>query len=367
MTQTITPAPGHTVSTRARTPLKIAIVSLLLPSGSKIGVGYQVHFLANALVKRGHRVTVFSQTGKMVDSLYDVKVVEPRRRLRTFLFAWDLRRENFDGFDVINAHGDDWFLWGKRRPRHVHTYHGSLLAETLHAKGLLTKLRLGALALCEYNSLLLCDERVTVSKNTQRYIPGIPHVIPCGVDLDDFRPGEHREEKPTLLFVGTAHGRKRGDMLVDLFNTRIRTAVPDAQLWCVCDRPAHIPQSAGVTWFGRLSHEALVDLYRRAWVFCLPSTYEGFGVPYVEAMASGLPVVASPNVGAREVTGEGRFGHVVEDALLAPTIVRLLTDASERDKYIELGLTRSIDFGWHRVCEQYEAVYSPVSAGKERA
>ena len=102
--------------------MKIALLSLYLPSGSKIGVGYQVHYLANALVKRGHSVTVFSQTGASEDSLYEVAVLCPRKRLRTFGFAWDLRAYDFSRFDVMNAHGDDWFLWGRKRPVcHVQT------------------------------------------------------------------------------------------------------------------------------------------------------------------------------------------------------------------------------------------------------
>ena len=52
--------------------MNIAIISLYLPSGSKGGVGYQVHYFANALVRRGHSVTVFSQSGASKDSLYKV-------------------------------------------------------------------------------------------------------------------------------------------------------------------------------------------------------------------------------------------------------------------------------------------------------
>jgi glycosyltransferase involved in cell wall biosynthesis len=338
--------------------MNIAITSLYLPGGSKIGVGYQVHMLANALVGRGHGVTVFSQCAAGEDARYATEVVPARRRLATFGFAWDLRGYDFSGFDVLNAHGDDWFLWGKRRPRHVHTYHGSCFAEMLHAKGLAGRARMGALALCEYGSLLLADVTVTVSENTRRYIPGIRHVIPCGVDTKAFSPGGgERSAAPSVLFVGTMHGRKRGAMLLEKFRREIRVRVPGAELWCVCDRPAGQADEAGVQWFGRVSEAVLVDLFRRAWVFCLPSTYEGFGVPYIEAMASGVPVVASGNPGAVEVTRGGRDGVIAEDGELGGAIAGLLTDPGRRDALRELGLARSRDFSWDRVCEQYEAVY----------
>lgn len=49
----------------------------------------------------------------------------------------------------------------------------------------------------------------------------------------------------------------------------------------------------GVRVLGKVSLERLTEFYRRAWLFCLPSSYEGFGVPYIEAMASGTAVVAT--------------------------------------------------------------------------
>jgi glycosyltransferase involved in cell wall biosynthesis len=335
--------------------MNIAITSLYLPSGSKIGVGYQVHYLANALVGRGHRVTVFSQTGASDDSRYRAVAVPSGRRLRTFGFAWNLRSVDFGGFDVINAHGDDWFLWGCRRPRLVHTFHGACLAEMLHARGLIARARMAALAACEYNSCLLADELVTVSQNTRRYIPFVKKVIPCGVNTQAFSPGPAKSARPSVLFVGTLHGRKRGAMLLDLFQREVRPAVAGAELWAVCEEKA---EGAGVKWFGRIPTERLADLYRRAWVFCLPSTYEGFGVPYVEAMASGTPVVASANLGAIEVTRGGRDGLIVADGLLGPTLVGVLEDARLRQCLRDAGVARAADFSWERVCAAYEAVYA---------
>ena len=337
--------------------MRIAITSLYLPSGSKIGVGYQVHYLANALVRRGHSVMVFSQTGKSTDSLYEVTVPPARARGRTFQFAWDLRRYDFSGFDVLNAHGDDWFLWGRKLPKHVHTYHGSCFAEMLHADTFVGKVRMAALAACEYNSLLLADDTVAVSENTRSYFPNIRHVIPCGVDTKTFSPGGEKSAEPSLLFVGTMHGRKRGRLLLDIFRQQIQPVLPQAQMWCVCERPEDEVEGNGVRWMGRIEQSTLVDLYRRAWVFCLPSTYEGFGVPYIEAMASGVPVVASPNVGAREVTRKGQDGILTQDNELGARLLALLQDAEARQQWRQRGLERAQDFSWERVCQRYEEVY----------
>lgn len=334
--------------------MRVAVTSLYLPSGSKIGVGYQVHHFANQLVARGHEVTVFSQSGPSADSAYAVEVIPPRKSLRTFGFAWDLRGVDFSGFDVLHACGDDWFLWGRRLPRHIHTYHGSCLAECFHARQPREKARMLGLALCETASTQLCDEAVVVSKNTLRFMPWVKRVIPNGVDLSVFKSGDTKYEAPAILFVGTMRGRKRGEFLLRIFKETIQPKIPEARLWMVCDERVEVP---GVEWFGRVSLELLAELYRRAWVFCLPSTYEGFGIPYVEAMASGTAVVASSNAGAREVTEEGKFGMICADAGLGRGLMRVLEDPDLRKLLERRGRKRAEEFGWEAVCSQYERLY----------
>jgi len=337
--------------------LKIAITSLYLPSGSKIGVGYVVHNFANKMIQRGHEVTVFSQSGPMLDSLYRVVVVPSGTKLRTFRFAWALRSCDFSKFDILHAHGDDWFLWGVKRPRHIHTLHGSCLAEMLHATDLRSKLRMAALSVGEFSACLLSDEIVAVSSNTRRYNPWARLVIPNGVDTDLFHPGPEKSRVPTLLFVGTMRGRKRGAMLLEIFQREIRPKVPHAEFWAVCEEEV---SGEGVRWKGRVAADELADLYRRAWVFSLPSSYEGFGVPYIEAMASGTPVVATPNVGACEVTDDGRAGVLCPEEELGANLVRMLTDTVLRDRMRRAGLLRARDFSWDRVCDDYEALYAAL-------
>jgi phosphatidyl-myo-inositol alpha-mannosyltransferase len=139
----------------------------------------------------------------------------------------------------------------------------------------------------------------------------------------------------------------------------VRSRIPNAVLRMVTqDAPARLPE--GVEVLGRLSEAELADEYRRAWVFCLPSTYEGFGVPYAEAMTAALPVVATPNVGARFVTDEGRFGVLAPIESLGDRLADVLVDERLRTRLGEDGLARSAHFDMGRVVDEYERLYRGV-------
>ncbi len=123
-----------------------------------------------------------------------------------------------------------------------------------------------------------------------------------------------RSVEPSLLFVGALGGRKRGEFLLRMFETAIRGARPDATLTIVGEEG---PPSPGVTYHIGVDDAELARLYRRAWLYVTPSTYEGFGLPYLEAMACGTPVVATPNPGSLEVLDGGRYGALSSDGEFA--------------------------------------------------
>ena len=337
----------------AATPLRIAMISYYLPSGSKIGVGYQVHALANMLIERGHSVTVFSSCGPPSGARYQTKRLPLEGSNRTFKFALRLRHVDWTPFDVLHAHGDDYWLWRRRVPAHLRTLHGSCLSEARWIEGGRERLRMLLLGLSEILASLVADQTIAVSEDTYRWLPWMHSVIPNGVDLTRFRPGE-RSPHPSLLFVGTYHRRKRGKLLVDAFEREILPALPESELWMVCD---DAPPRPGVKVLGRVADDELADLYRRAWAFCLPSTYEGFGIPYIEAMASGCPVIATRNPGAVEVTRDGELGVLVEDGELGAAIVRVLKSANVREQLAMNGLRAVGRYDLHAVAAAYEAIY----------
>ncbi|MEM4723705.1 MAG: glycosyltransferase, partial [Candidatus Hadarchaeum sp.] len=151
--------------------------------------------------------------------------------------------------------------------------------------------------------------------------------------------------------------RKRGGVLVEIFQKHVKKALSEAELWMVCHDPV---EGDGIRWFGKIPTPQLVGLYQQAWVFCSPSSYEGFGVPSLEAMACGTPVVASPNVGAMEVLGGGEYGLLSPDSTLPDDLVRMLTDKTLRDLYVRKGLDRVRYFSWENIVRKYEELYVQI-------
>jgi glycosyltransferase involved in cell wall biosynthesis len=201
------------------------------------------------------------------------------------------------------------------------------------------------------------DHVLAVSERTKRDIvalygvsPEKVTVTPHGVD-PAFAPGDGANDG-YLLFVGAVQARK--DPLAAL------EAAEAAGVQLVVVGPEKEPDLArelrarGADMRGWVEKPELAELYRRAGALILPSRYEGFGVPVLEAMASGTPVVLSDDEALREVAGDagvyGELGDAVRRAL------------DERERYARAGLERAAQFTWEESARRTADVYRKVLA-----
>ncbi|MDP6522869.1 MAG: glycosyltransferase family 1 protein [Kiritimatiellia bacterium] len=123
-------------------------------------------------------------------------------------------------------------------------------------------------------------------------------------------------------------------------------------------------QPEGVSFIGGVSQEDLPDLYAGADLFVYPSTAEGFGLPVLEAMACGTPVVCSNTTSLPEVIGEAGITVDPKDVVgLSEAISRVVSPGSLREDMIRQGQDRAKTFSWARAAKQTIAVYRAIVNG----
>ena len=201
-------------------------------------------------------------------------------------------------------------------------------------------------------------------------------VTPLGVD-PHFSPrtgGLMPARRPYVLHVGDLHERRNLVTLLDAVMMARRSVQGLEQLSLVLvgtDRGVghslrRRASSAGmddlIEHHPHVGEAALVDLYRGALALAYPSLYEGFGLPLVEAMASGTPVIASTAASIPEVTGTAGLlldPHNVAEWTAA--ITALWTDVPRREQLRAAGLARAKEFTWERTARLTLAVYRRVA------
>lgn len=338
--------------------------TLPLPGRKPGGVEVAVHRLATALTDLGVSVTVASLSAAPPDSRYGHRLLfggnawlRDSRVGRLLVIPLLLNTVNAAEAHVIHYHGDDWFTLRRGRAT-VRTLHGSALREAQQATTWRRRALQYFLYPLERMSARLASVAVGVGRDTAA-IHGLAHVIGNGVDAAVFSPGQ-KSNTPVILYVGTWEGRKRGRWMYEQFVSAIAPRHETVLLEFVCDEEP--PPHPRVAYSRFPTDSVLAKAFREAWVFALPSAYEGFGIPYVEALASGTAIVATPNAGAQEVLGDGRFGVLASDDAFADQILLLLQDDERRNSLADAGIARARDYSWARIAGEYLAVYGEAVA-----
>ena len=218
----------------------------------------------------------------------------------------------------------------------------------------------------------------TLSERTRRsFIEGFGldatriHTVHAGPNFDRSRLaalGRTENHPPTVLFVGKQFHRKGGDVLLAAFR-EVKRHVPSAVLTVV--GPDRLDATEpGVVSLGFLSKDrpeewaTLVDAYRSADVFCLPTRFEPLGVAFLEAMHFALPCVGTDVSAVREMVVDGETGFIVpadDVTVLADRLLRLLRDKELACKMGEAGRLRAQRcFTWEAVVDRMLQVLGPL-------
>ena len=280
--------------------------------------------------------------------------VQPVRQMRSanadlFWFPWNVVRPvPRNGPIVVTVHDavpiaitpPGWRTWRKRRRwwglyRDTVKHAAIMLADSTFTADELVRL-LGAPRDRIRVVLLGADDRTATAESTTD-----PDAVLARLGV----------KQPYVLAVGADEPRKNFGVLYQAMN-RITAKNPELTLVRV-GPPAHRVNdfTTSAMWLRRLGFigdDDLDALYRRAAVFVCPSTYEGFGLPVLEAMQRGAPVICARASSLPEVAGTAAlFIAPDDDAALATGIKRLLDDPAHRDAIIAAGRAHAATFRWH--------------------
>ncbi len=182
-----------------------------------------------------------------------------------------------------------------------------------------------------------------------------------GVDPLYTPQGERwQHPKPYLLYVGNQRAHKNVELLIDAFAGSRLSEGYDLLLTgqfseSVAAKVAANKLASQVHALGMVPEEQLPSLYRGATALVLPSLYEGFGLPLVEAMACGVPVVASNVTAIPEVCGDAALYFDPHDLDSMVGALNELERLSVIDKLRSAGLQRATEFNWDRVAERVKS------------
>jgi phosphatidylinositol alpha-mannosyltransferase len=349
------------------------------------GVQVHVRALAERLLLRGHDVVVLAPARGAPDEPWVAPVGRPidirfnnsnapidprpwsRRHVRSILSSFVP--------DVVHAHEPLtpstglWSLLESPAPV-VGTFHSGVSGSRLYdlASPLLRRAarRLAVrLAVSEH-----------AARVAQRRIGGFFEIVPNGVDVERFSGAAPGDLGPgtKLVFVGRLDPRKGFPTAVSAF-ARLAADRPDLHFVVVGDGPdrdAVKSLASGlrerVVMLGPVPNRELAPVLAACDLYLGPSIGgESFGVVLVEAMAAGLPVVASAVPGYEEVVRDQVDGLLVpprDAGSLAEAVARVLDDGELRERLVAAGLLRARTFDWSVVVERLEGVYLRAARGE---
>ncbi|MDE2571193.1 MAG: glycosyltransferase family 4 protein [bacterium] len=311
---------------RLRTQVEIRLVTEQRDTESRRGYAHALGYYEAPLVSAG-------STGADV-LWYPWNLTQFRPRKPYAVTIYDVAPFHF-------PHASPWVRWREqRRLRRAATHARAVIAISEFARGEIVE-RLGA----DASRVSLAPPGAAAATFT----PGAPERLP-----------EYLVEHPYLLYVGAVEARKNVATLLAAQDRIYReTGIP-----LVC-AGGSVPERDGVISMGYVDEALLVSLYRGATALAIPSLYEGFGLPALEAMACGTPVVAARRAALPEVCGGAAL--YVDDPGEIPAwseaLRRISADGALAADLRQRGPARAAAFTWERTAEATLQALRAVAAG----
>lgn len=362
-------------------------------AGTRVGVGNYCYYLLKHLLKQSVGDEVIGLASGTKDLVLDElggkinyrRIPLPTRVLYKLWSSleWPKADTVLGGVDLF--HATNFFLPPVRAARRVVTVHdvNFLVKPELASpkiRGLLSR-EIGRFVQ-EADAVIACSE--STKSDIVRLLGVVPEKVTVAYEAveDDFAPMEAEDgavtvqaryhvRQPFILFVGTLEPRKNIPRLLRAFSTLAKDYPHDLVLvgpkgWGMQEIQKTLQElrlGNRVHHLGYLkSKKDLAAFYSAAEVFVLPSLYEGFGLPLLEAMACGTPVVTTNNSSIPEVVGDAAVCVDAEDIdALAGAIRRIIEEPSLRESMSALGMEQAARFSWERCARTTMDVYRSLA------
>lgn len=361
--------------------MKIAIIVSLFPPKWLGGTEIAAYNIAKYLAKNGHEVHVITSLDKET----------PKKDFKEGFYIHRIKLHfKIPFISIMIYFRDVYTLIRKIRPDVVHCQsfnvgwmpylinifykynyiiygRGSDIYTNYQFKNIIVKLTIknanAVIALTE-------DMKKEISKIFQREI----FVIPNGISIDNYRKNQsndicHRNNEKIILYVGTLRSIKGIKYLIDAMKI-ISQYCPNTRLLLVGDGEKRkslenlvdeLDLGQRITFVGRVSNKDVPKYMASSDVFVLPSLSEGFPNVILEAMASGLPIVATKIRGLPEIICEGINGYLVEpknSGEIAEKIIYLVNNIEVAHSMSENNIRDVKQYAWENVVKKLEDVYS---------
>jgi len=367
--------------------MRIAMI-ISTPFPPEEGIGFYVYNLSKNLIKRGHEVSVLTRGGLKYENycFEDINVIKapflPLYPFHVYIHGFFLQKQFNkleNKFDLVHIHTPLSPVINTELPI-VGTIHTSVIGdaehlETFNMDTLLWKLTTNFSSRHITQKLINKANIVTTVSSSVKdelikyYKRSSPLVVGNGVNENVFHPVKQKNQDPYVLYVARLDYRKG---VLDLIETAKLIQDYDIKMMVAGDGPLkkHFHNEivknnlAHVELLGHVSGKNLVNLYQNALMFVFPSLYEGLPTVLLEAMACGLPVIATEIPAHKDLIKNMKNGIFIKPKSPEELAKKILILKENKDlrKKVGKNARKTIEkrFTWDKVSKNYERLYTSI-------